>query len=78
MQTIHIESVGAEPGRQKRDRGLISKVVAATLKRWQSLRNDPLLFMLLVWAFLFLIAGLINVQAQSDHLIASAQAISPR
>ncbi len=58
-----IASVESTRESLKSKTNFISQTVSATTARWRRLRNEPLFLILLVWAFLFLIAGLINVPA---------------
>ncbi len=39
------------------------KAVPTIAERWRNIRNEPMFLMLLVWAFLFLLAAFVNVEA---------------
>ncbi|MFN7948699.1 MAG: hypothetical protein U0Z53_25315 [Blastocatellia bacterium] len=39
----------------------LAATIASLKKQWQTLSNEPLVFMLLVWALLFALAAFINL-----------------
>jgi hypothetical protein len=61
MKIRQIILVEPEPGSLKGIPGSISQAVSAATKRWRGLKNDPLFVVLLVWAFLFLLAAIVNL-----------------